>query len=138
MNPRVIRITAAVFAFAACAAGAYWWLKVYPMQRLEKEIAQHLVDPESAQFRNVVVSPSTGAACGEVNARNRMGGFVGFTGFTYRDGQLKFRPEERGLGSNEARIDELQKLIAYLKEEIAACPEAAAEAAEAASAAKKK
>ena len=47
-------------------------------------LGQHLFDPESAQFRDlhVIVREDTEySLCGEINAKNRMGGFVGFHRF---------------------------------------------------------
>lgn len=41
--------------------------------------AQLLIDPASAQFRNV--ADRDGAVCGEINGKNRMGAYVGFTRF---------------------------------------------------------
>lgn len=41
-----------------------------------------LFDPDSAQFRNEETA-SDGSVCGEVNSKNRMGGYVGFTRFVY-------------------------------------------------------
>ena len=42
--------------------------------------AYKLIDPSSAQFRNVTVTNDF--ACGEVNGRNRMGAYAGFLRFT--------------------------------------------------------
>jgi hypothetical protein len=45
-----------------------------------------LTDPSSAQFRNLRFHPARGQArhlCGEVNAKNRMGGYVGFQAFSF-------------------------------------------------------
>lgn len=43
-----------------------------------------LTDPDSAKFRNVVVVAKPGqakAVCGEVNAKNQMGGYTGYKRF---------------------------------------------------------
>ena len=40
-----------------------------------------LNDPDSAKFRHVFISPKGRAVCGEVNAKNKMGGYVGFKRF---------------------------------------------------------
>lgn len=48
-------------------------------RRGEAAAAALLLDPSSAQFRNVRVSGD--AVCGEINGRNRMGAYVGFTRF---------------------------------------------------------
>lgn len=44
-------------------------------------IREALNDPESARFRRVALSPKGRAVCGEVNAKNKMGGYVGFRRF---------------------------------------------------------
>lgn len=44
-------------------------------------IREALNDPESARFRNVILSPKGRAVCGEINAKNKMGGYVGFRRF---------------------------------------------------------
>lgn len=52
-------------------------------------ISAHMVDPTSLQFRKtrvvhrVVDGKSLTIACGEFNARNKFGGYTGFTGFAY-------------------------------------------------------
>src|ERR1700748_1879112 len=47
---------------------------------MEAEIKSHLVDPESAKF-TWWAYPNNGFYCGLLNARNRMGGYVGNTLF---------------------------------------------------------
>ncbi|HEX5126486.1 MAG TPA: hypothetical protein VFW00_07075 [Rhodocyclaceae bacterium] len=47
----------------------------------QDRIVNRLNDPESARFRNVFISPKGRAICGEVNAKNSMGGYVGFRRF---------------------------------------------------------
>jgi hypothetical protein len=49
----------------------------------KRNVREHLVDPSSAQFESVRENPKTGAVCGFVNAKNRMGGYVGATPFVY-------------------------------------------------------
>src|SRR5688500_5459616 len=45
----------------------------------KRAVAKLLIDPDSAQFRNVTTR--NGYVCGELNSKNRMGAFVGFTRF---------------------------------------------------------
>lgn len=49
----------------------------------KKAAADMLKDPGSAQFRNVRLQPHLQGAvvCGEINAKNSYGGYVGFTRF---------------------------------------------------------
>ena len=54
------------------------------MMAAEKAVRAKLSDPETARFRNVVVreqASGTKAVCGEVNAKNKMGGYAGYEGF---------------------------------------------------------
>ena len=58
-------------------------------------VKHHLIDPESATFRHERVSARDPEVwCGEVNARNRMGGMVGYTRFvaTVRPGEPAASP----------------------------------------------
>lgn len=73
---------ALVLAFVACfGGGAYYYLNQYrPIQAARTLVVERLSDPQSAQFRNEVIYGGT-IVCGEVNARNRMGGYVGFRWF---------------------------------------------------------
>jgi len=45
----------------------------------EAAVAYSLIDPSSAQFRNITLHDDT--ACGEVNGKSRMGGYIGFVRF---------------------------------------------------------
>lgn len=44
-------------------------------------VRQRLSDPASAQFRNLRRGKTAGTICGEVNSKNRLGGYVGFLPF---------------------------------------------------------
>lgn len=48
----------------------------------KQAVEAQLSDPMSAQYRNVAAY-SEGIVCGEVNAKNKMGGYVGFEPFIY-------------------------------------------------------
>ncbi|WP_409693651.1 hypothetical protein [Limnobacter sp.] len=53
---------------------------------VEEAVKLKLKDPDSAQFRNVYVKKilteeNSYAVCGELNAKNSMGGYVGFKPF---------------------------------------------------------
>ncbi|EIL86916.1 hypothetical protein UU5_20365 [Rhodanobacter sp. 115] len=49
----------------------------------KREVRKHLIDPSSGQFESVYENPKTGAVCGFVNAKNRMGAYVGASPFVY-------------------------------------------------------
>lgn len=54
------------------------------IREAQEAATKDLIDPFSAQFRNVRVA--RGGVCGEVNAKNRMGAYVGFTRFVAIEG----------------------------------------------------
>ena len=87
-------------ALAGCEGG----------QSLAKErAAAGLIDPDSAQFRNVIVSKADAMIyCGEVNGKNRFGGMVGFTRFVSDSSpaaMLLFEPKPRATdGPASARL----------------------------------
>ncbi|MCU4582839.1 hypothetical protein KTJ32_17730 [Acinetobacter gyllenbergii] len=59
------------------------------IQNAKQSIRESIKDPRSAQFQHIrVVKNLRGetAVCGEVNAKNAFGGYVGFTPFMYVDG----------------------------------------------------
>lgn len=60
------------------------------MGQAEDAVREKLADPDSAKFRDLRVVVSTTrkgsrleAVCGDVNAKNRMGGYSGYTPFAY-------------------------------------------------------
>lgn len=60
-----------------------------------------LSDPDSANFRNlqvVINSKGEESICGEVNARNKFGGYVGFTSFSYSKGEVAMLSEAGEVG----------------------------------------
>lgn len=75
-----------VVALAAVVASGAAYRHFALVKPLLDEVRNGLTDPESAQFRNIRVfsdwTPRQTAICGEVNAKNRMGGYVGFKHFT--------------------------------------------------------
>lgn len=51
-----------------------------PDSAVKAVISQHLRDPDSAKFQNIRYRSKT-EVCGEVNARNGLGGYTGFSTF---------------------------------------------------------
>jgi hypothetical protein len=51
------------------------------LAELQEMVAAQLKDPASAQFRGVELNSAGTAACGQVNAKNSFGGYVGFQEF---------------------------------------------------------
>ena len=82
MNDRRVFL-AFVLLLAVAGVGQYVWknwdrLVVWPQKR--EMLLQSLRDPSSAQFREERVR-LTGYLCGQVNAKNGMGGYTGFRRF---------------------------------------------------------
>lgn len=63
-------------------------------QRGTAAVRRMMKDPESAQFRNLEVK--RGGLCGEVNARNGFGGYVGFREFVFDDEGAVVRDNDLG------------------------------------------
>jgi len=66
--------TAALFLNASHAAAS-------GMSKATKAAAEALKDPSSAKFRHVVAMRESAGYCGEVNAKNSYGGYVGYRKF---------------------------------------------------------
>lgn len=49
----------------------------------KRELTKEFLDPDSANFRDTFVTSSNGSQtlCGEVNAKNKVGGYVGYKAF---------------------------------------------------------
>ena len=89
-------------------AGAFAW-RAYLMHELRKPILERLNDPDSAQFRNEWLlfgwsewSVKGNILCGEVNAKNRMGGYAGYVKFRSIGGVLT------DLGSDDLELTTIE------------------------------
>lgn len=91
-------IGAAAVAAAAASAAWYWTAHASPEARHREIVRLHLNDPDSAVFRAAFPAKRGGEGiwCGELNARNRTGGMVGFTRYVAEMPQISaaLSPEE--------------------------------------------
>lgn len=55
--------------------------RVATLEQAKNVVRRNLTDPDSANFRDVFVTPKGAIVCGEVNAKNQVGGYVGFRRF---------------------------------------------------------
>jgi hypothetical protein len=91
MRAKTISVALGLIVVASGAAGAYaaWTLRYSPTALQRAAVRNYLNDPDSAIFRDD--RPAlTGKHvwCGAVNARNRMGGMIGFTRYVvYLEGK---------------------------------------------------
>lgn len=74
-----------ILAFSVTLAGCQKPNQESREDVLKKRVAETLTDPLSAQFRNTKLSPDQKFLCGEINAKNKMGGYVGFRPFAVSD-----------------------------------------------------
>lgn len=115
---------AAVVVLAAVGSWLTWDRALSPKARALDQVRMHINDPSSATFSNVQHNARTGSTCGMVNAKNRMGGYVGNTPFIVdRDSKVTFAPTgNTEYGPVEQRIKALQDGIAFLELAQAQCP----------------
>ena len=94
---KFIAITLVLFASAHSAPSIAGPVTGAAKERLINEakaaISHDLKDPSSAQFRNIWIAYEAeidkSTVCGEVNAKNSFGAYVGFAQFAYRVKTLK-------------------------------------------------
>ena len=99
---RKILITLAIVG--VFVVGAFGW-RAYLVHELRKPVLERLNDPDSAKFRNEWLlfgwnswRVESNILCGEVNAKNRMGGYVGYVKFSSTAGF------ETDLGDNDLEL----------------------------------
>ena len=85
---------------------AAWAFHFSPEARAEALLSGYLIDPGSVQLRKVRTSAvSSDSICGEVNAKNRMGGYVGFRRFIASRSAVEVESEDGpGSATNETFI----------------------------------
>lgn len=79
-----------------------------PTAKVKEIVAAELIDPSSAQFRNIRET-KPGNYCGEVNAKTALGGYGGFTTFyafeaETTDGNRKWFATVGGLGASHCAL----------------------------------
>lgn len=93
---KIAWVLIAVFLLASAVFG----YRSYLVSELRKPVLAELSDPHSAQFQSERLfsnwTPSGSALCGEVNAKNRMGGYAGFQPFVAFPGYATVKSELQG------------------------------------------
>lgn len=108
---------------ALSVAGYAAWDSIYsPKAQAIQAVKRSLNDPNSAIFENIQHSQKTGATCGNVNAKNRMGGYVGMTAFIVDgDGGVTLAPAgATDSGPTEQRLKAINAKLSFL-ERLEAC-----------------
>lgn len=108
-------------AFAAISVACVWkfWEPMVVWPSKQAPLLASLTDPASAQFRGQRLS-QFGVLCGEVNSRNSMGGFVGFTKFLATSGSYAIRgyptdPWYGGTKPTHVIVAELDREIDFMR-----------------------
>lgn len=120
----VIIASLAFLLFAVPLAGGLFYLmnKEEPVvvapdytEQARKKITKDMLDPEAAQFRNVISDDR--CVTGEVNAKNSFGAYTGYKHFVYsvRTDKLFMAGQELAIGSDEhlARMRDLSYSMKY-------------------------
>ena len=80
---------------------------------LQQKVMLGLKDPASAQFRNVALNQARSALCGEVNAKEGVGGYVGFRPFVASDSGAVVLNAACDPSNLERQLDCLRTNLAY-------------------------
>jgi hypothetical protein len=93
----------------------------------EQLVRRQMFDPEAARFRRVIRGEGPRTWCGEVNGRNRYGGYVGFRRFIadLDKGQAQVAPPDPAEG---AVLEQLEA-IGFRAEFASQCPASLVKAA---------
>jgi hypothetical protein len=92
-----MKVSIAVAAVVVLGAAAAAWHQTQhaPAEAAKEAIRGTLKDPDSALFRNVKFYSFTGATCGQFNAKNSMGGYVGYRKFVFtQTGKLSVQGDD--------------------------------------------
>ena len=94
-------ITAVILSSIIAISGAAWVFVEYrkdqareqEQQRIKTLVGHKLSDPGSAIYQELRFHPRSGATCGRVNAKNKFGGYAGFSFFMVTsDNTVLFAP----------------------------------------------
>lgn len=81
-----------------------------------------LIDPDSANFYDVVTYPKTKGTCGLVNSKNRLGGYGGKKPFVVTAlGVVEFFPDAI-YSASRAHVDNLKEQLAWIELAKVNCP----------------
>jgi len=120
---RVGRVVA-VLAVAAGLGAWAWWGGYVHVYMAKQQVRESMLDPDSARFAAVQYHQRTRNTCGYVNGKNRMGGYTGNTPFILlSDGEVRFGPQAPDASGLQARLEQVEANIAFLKQIALFCPE---------------
>lgn len=86
-----MRKAAFLIALVIVLTGGVFGYREYLIHQLRKPVLAELSDPDSALFKNERVfgnwSEASSILCGQINAKNKMGGYTGYNWFESSLGQ---------------------------------------------------
>lgn len=125
LSKKIVLIFSLVALTSAAAFGTWWYIKVRPIDAIQKHVRSKLKDPASAQFENIQFDAKSDIGCGAVNGKNAMGGYVGFKSFiAWPDGNVMIQPDEPlPFGDLGERIHKTEELIEFLTLFKELCPD---------------
>lgn len=119
-------VALAVFA-ALAACGLFAW-HYYPVWNAKQLVKSEMYDPTTVLFDHVEVID--GAVCGQVNAKNQNGAYVGFRGFVVDGSTVLIAPSEyfddstvgKSLEEIREQLKAAEARLALLKRMQSLCP----------------
>lgn len=117
-----VLIVGGILLATAVAASGFFGYQEYRMRQLKATVGAHLLDPYSAQYRDI--REKDGAICGEVNAKNRMGAYTGYTLFVYVNGEVHFEDvTDIDSSDSQTKLKALKEHISFLRLALDNCPD---------------
>ena len=113
LNARFTLILSLALCGSAFAQTTADRIKAFDVEKSKQLVADELSDPDSAKFRKMYISqfvnPNNGKItlwlCGELNAKNKMGGYVGYRQFLAFDDMAQINPA----AENEKSMEGVQQ-----------------------------
>ncbi|RYH69872.1 MAG: hypothetical protein EON54_02040 [Alcaligenaceae bacterium] len=99
----------AIFALVCLAIGGCGPSESTKIEGLKAKVLERFNDPESAQFRKLKLLKDNKGLCGEVNTKNKMGGYGGFAAFAIDQNGRVFILQETTLDAVLENDEQMQQ-----------------------------
>jgi len=118
------RVVWFALGLSVLAGGAFatWWYGYGDVYLAQNRVREALIDPDSGRFSGVYYNENTKNACGYVNAKNRLGGYVGMRPFILtKDGAVEFGSMKSDAGDIYERGKSHNAWVAFQKKMLLVC-----------------